>query len=336
MLEVSGGGTTSPSPTRLQGYGFEALFDTWLAAKRPRILQPASIAKFRHRVRDFRAFIGHDDPRKVTEGDAQRYLAYLEARMHKGRPPSAKHLRDAIANMSAVLRPSDWKARTRGNPFLRTVPRKAPKTLRTKRKAFTDEEASAILRKARLEADPFRRWGPWLMAYSGMRLTEAGQLRVVDIERESDGGFIVITPEAGHVKSGDERIVPLHAAVVAEGFLEFVRGVEHERLFPGACLTQSGQRISGSGLFADHGAHKLSEWVRHDVGITRKEVSPNHGWRHWFEWKALNVGMDTFARRRITGRSGSATQGSEADYQNDQFRQLLKREMAKFPSILLR
>jgi integrase len=104
------------------------------------------------------------------------------------------------------------------NPFAAvkvTVPKKAK--LRETR-AFRPPEARMILQAAsaitdtRSHTDAAKRWVPWLCAYTGARVGEMTQLRKQDIV-EQDGIWAVrITPEAGTVKGGEARTVPLHAA----------------------------------------------------------------------------------------------------------------------------
>ena len=70
------------------------------------------------------------------------------------------------------------------------------------------------------------RWVPWVCAYTGARGGEITQLRAEDVKRHRQGFWtITITPEAGTVKTGQARTVPVHEHLVARGSIEFVRGV---------------------------------------------------------------------------------------------------------------
>jgi integrase len=64
------------------------------------------------------------------------------------------------------------------------------------------------------------------MAYTGDRINELAQLRKEDVQAENGVPFLGITggTEKGHeIKtSASRRKVPVHRALVAEGFLKFV------------------------------------------------------------------------------------------------------------------
>jgi integrase len=66
-----------------------------------------------------------------------------------------------------------------------------------------------------------RRWVPWLCAYTGCRPAEATQLRAGDVERRPYGHVLRLTPEAGTIKTGKVRIVPVHVHLVELGFPQF-------------------------------------------------------------------------------------------------------------------
>jgi integrase len=63
-----------------------------------------------------------------------------------------------------------------------------------------------------------RRWVPWLCAYTGARVGELTQLRAGDVQaRQGPAGSIWVlrlTPDAGTIKTGRARTVPLHADLV--------------------------------------------------------------------------------------------------------------------------
>jgi integrase len=126
----------------------------------------------------------------------------------------------------------------RSNPFAEisvTVPRKVRNR---DSDAFTKDEAQTILRAATAAtADDAKRWVPWLCAYSGARAGEITQLRGIDIERRGDFHVMRIRPDAGTVKTGEARTVPLHEHIIAQGFIEFV----HKR-GKGRCSTKATPR----------------------------------------------------------------------------------------------
>ena len=73
---------------------------------------------------------------------------------------------------------------------------------------------------------------PWLLAFTGARVEEVAQALVADV-RERDGiGYLDINAEGEgkSLKNAARRgAVPLHPALVAEGFLAYVAGLPPER-----------------------------------------------------------------------------------------------------------
>ena len=117
------------------------------------------------------------------------------------------------------------------NPFAGVKVRLAKRVM-NREKGFHAEEALAILKASReyfgsaRETETMtaaKRWTPLLAAYTGARIGELTQLRAEDVRRDGSIDYIRITPEAGTVKSGLYRDVPLHPHIVEERFLDFVK-----------------------------------------------------------------------------------------------------------------
>jgi hypothetical protein len=60
-------------------------------------------------------------------------------------------------------------------------------------------------------------------------------------------------------------------------------------------------------------AQRVADWVRQTVGLTDKELQPNHGWRHRFITIARDIRMDPDVRRAITGHSALDEHGDYGD-----------------------
>jgi integrase len=80
-------------------------------------------------------------------------------------------------------------------------------------------------------------WIPLLGLYTGARLEEICQLYVADIRKEA-GVWIIDINDKGEKQlktHNAKRIVPIHEALLAHGFTEYVQQIEsegHERVFP--------------------------------------------------------------------------------------------------------
>ena len=121
-----------------------------------------------------------------------------------------------------------WAVRERlvnSNPFKGLKVTEPRKVQHRETKAFTTEEAATILRAAceiGVPGTTFEgaiRWVPWLCAYSGARAGEITQLRGSDVQQHGQVYAMRLTPEAGTMKTGKPRTVPIHEHIVEQGFM---------------------------------------------------------------------------------------------------------------------
>src|SRR5262245_36993136 len=183
------------------------------------------------------------------------------------------------------------------NPFKGVSVAVSKRPGQRREKELREHEWRTILRATLAPQDPqaapwtarLRRWGPWIMGYTGARGGEVTQLRAEDvIEVEGVGPCVAITPEAGTVKTGQARTVPLHEHLVAQGFVEVVKSVGTGPLFyrpPGESPRPSPRRGPNPRPPAVKAREALAAWVR-SLGVDDPGISPNHAWRHLFKRRA--------------------------------------------------
>jgi integrase len=203
-----------------------------------------------------------------------------------------------------------WAVDTRRlpeNPF-EEVRIAKPRKIITREKAFRPEEVSLILNASLSAKDAksfgaLRRWVPWLCAYTGARAGEITQLRCEDVKEREGHWVIEINPEAGAVKTGQQRVVPLHAHLIEQGFLDFVCRRGEGPLFHNASVSpKTNDPTSPARPPAVLARMNLAAWVR-KLGVTDKGVAPNHGWRHLFKRKADRAGISEKISDAITGHA---------------------------------
>jgi integrase len=198
------------------------------------------------------------------------------------------------------------------NPFADLSMRVPKKVInREDGKAFSDKEQQVILKAALAIKDtksPIKaacRWAPWLCAYSGARAGEITQLRGKDIEQKDGYVVMKIKPEAGDVKGSMPRTVPIHGHVVEQGFLDYVKSKGKEPLFYNpAANGASGQTDITNPKRPRYvkTRDRLAEWVR-GLGITDREIQPNHAWRHTFKRRAARAKIEKVMRDAICGHA---------------------------------
>lgn len=291
------------SPQTSGKVSLRGLFEDWWGEAARAGKSISAKESFGKAVSTLGVFLGHDDARLVSPGDMQRFkehmLSVVNPRTGKGL--SMKTIGDSyLGGLNVVFKWAVANKRLTANPVEGVKVPKA-KPARTRETWFTLDERRAILCQA-LEAvqgkkEPSerfggRRWVPWLCAYSGARVGEMVQLRKMDVRLENDHWIMRITPEAGTVKTGQMRDVPLHPHLVEMGFTEFVQAAPDGSLF----------MWSGEGREAWRTAkNRIREEVRKVV--TDPKVQPNHGWRHTFKTIGREAGIQDHVLDAITGHA---------------------------------
>lgn len=174
-----------------------------------------------------------------------------------------------------------------------------------------------------------RRWVPWLCCYTGARVNEMTQARGSDVYQEPVPGadpvwVIRITPEAGSVKTGNARVVPLHPHLLEQGFLEYAKGKGAAPMFYDPQLSKGGTPAHRQ---SDKSGEKLAEWVRKEVGIVDTRIMPNHAWRHRFRSIGRSLKVQTDVLNALDGHAAE----SVADKYGDFWPQVLYEAIATFP-----
>ena len=112
-----------------------------------------------------------------------------------------------------------------------------------------------------------------------------------------------ISPEAGTVKDGEEREVPLHAHLVELGFPKFAKSKPSGPLFyaPNAQRKADSDPTNPTRAPYVIARQKLAEWIT-SLGLKLPpSVRPTHAWRHTFVHRAKAMGMDRSYRFAMCG-----------------------------------
>ena len=269
-------------------YAFDVVWDQFSKAK---LLSASTKKKWLPYFRALIKRVRTDDMSKVTE---QHLLVWRDELIAaKVSPVSIKD-----GHLAAAKAFFGWAKRMKKLPVNPTVDVFIDVTSKhgKKMRGFDDKEAAIVLSAALAPMSPLmsaenaaaRRWVPWICAYTGARVNEITQLRAGDVMPVDDIPCIRITPEAGTVKTDEERWVPIHSHLIEQGFLEFAdRKDITTPLFYSIARQRNPDRINPT--YASVG-NKLAKWVR-SLGIEDPSVAPNHGWRHRFKTKGRKAGM---------------------------------------------
>lgn len=246
-----------------------------------------------------------DDARRLTGAELTAW------RDKKLETLASKTVKDVwMASVKAALGRAVEDQKLHANPAASVKVRSAPRPV-VRPKGYTDDEAVAVLKAARdyrsvVRDNPqttesahiasAKRWGPWLCAFTGARVTEIMQLRRSDVLTEGGIHFLRITPDAGSVKSRVYRDVPLHPQLIEEGFLDFVKHAKAEPLFYSDTADMKKRP-------AEVSSGRLSTWLKSSK-LTPAGVQPNHAWRHRFKTLTIDLALDPRVVEAIQGHAG--------------------------------
>nr|WP_162623641.1 tyrosine-type recombinase/integrase [Paracoccus saliphilus] len=312
------------------GVTLSDLFDLWAKEHQKGEGPDKTVRDFRQKVDSLRAYLGHENAAQVFQRQIIDWCDHLQDEEKL----AAKTVGDKyLTAVRAMFRVGVEKARLTFDPTTGVKVRK-PKRVKERRSGFTDDEAKAILKAALRDPSTLGgmsernklaiRWTPWIGAYTGARITELTQLRKVDFVTKDGVACIRITPEAGRVKTGQYREVPLHPHLVEMGILEFVAGRPEEHLFVSA-----GETLEETHRRCQSVSGKVSEWVRKVAGVTDERVQPTHGWRHRFKALAAKHDIPPEYADQIQGHS----RGDAAAAYREPDAPTLFREIEKLPKI---
>jgi integrase len=279
------------------------LFELWVSAVKP---APATVDRWRGVFLQLRTEFAGRSAGSITPGEAQEWADKLVTAER-----SAITVHDVwVVAARTVFTWAAERKHVKQNPF-KTVRVSVPrKKVARAHKAFNADEIKIILRAALAITDTAtataatRRWAPWLCAYTGARVGEITQLRGVDVTEQDGVKVIKITPEAGTVKTGQGRVVPLHEHLIAQGFLTFVVSRHYGPLFYNAVKDAARANAATNPGKARYikARERLATWIR-ELGITDKEVRPNHAWRHSFKQIAARNGISDGMSDYLTGHA---------------------------------
>lgn len=219
--------------------------------------------------------LGFDNVHRITAADV---VAFKAARLAGGR--TADTVADDVLACGAVCKWGVLNGLLATNPFAGLAPRpnrRGPAS----RVGYDDDDARRIFVAARGETG-WLRWLPWLLCFTGARSGEFAELRRGDIRQ--DGGVMVLDIRPNEDRAGKnatfQRLLPLHPALIEEGFLSYVESLPAapgRPLFPDLAVAADGSRTTTATTI--HG-----RWVRSRVGITdprkaRARLAPPHGRR---------------------------------------------------------
>jgi integrase len=266
------------------------LLALWIGERKP---PPRSQVAYRGKVNRLVDFLGHDDAGKISDRDMIRYKEHLLKDPALSQKTVAGHLDD----LRTIFRFGAKNKKIPADP-LADVTFKPKRDPHKKRLPFSTDDRRLILNEAR-GADPLIRWTAWVGAFSGMRLGEIVDAHTRDVMQLEGHWVFRIGVEHRETSIKTEtslRDVPIHSAVIREGFLDYVSGLKFGPLFPMITPDRHGKR-------SDNASAIVNPWMR-GIGITdpRKTF---HSHRHTVKTLLRGKLVPEDVNDAITGHSNA-------------------------------
>jgi len=285
----------------------------------------AAVKRWRPALGSLIDFVGFDDASKLSR---QHVIAWKTALAETLDP---KTIRDVhLAALKTVLARAVENDVVKGN-VAADVRQRVPKKPRLRSPGFTDREAVAILKAALSYEKPPResdrmgsakKWVPVILAHTGARIGEICQLRKEDFEWAGEIPSLTITPEAGSVKTGEARTIPVHRQLIELGLREFVLASPNGALFFDAGASKGGKDNPATTV-----AGRVTQWLQ-AIDVIPEGLQPAHGWRHRFKTVARELGLDT---RIVDAIQGHAARTAGEAYGSVTLK-AMARELQKVPA----
>ncbi|HEV2548055.1 MAG TPA: DUF6538 domain-containing protein [Stellaceae bacterium] len=288
-------GVQAASKKQTEGALISDLFEAWAAERR---FAEKTRYSWDRIIKKLVVHLGHGDAAKIADTDIIRWKDTLVASAL-----SPKTIENHLTIIRTFFRWASRNKRIASNPAAEVVYRAKCDPAKA-RVSYSDDDARLILSAARKEKEAHKRWVPWMAAFTGARCDELCGAMVADVRVEDGINIIRIDvanrEEGGSVKnSASIRSVPLHPALIAEGFLKYVASLPKDGpLFPKVTSDRFGKR-------GGNGSKTIGRWVRNKVGITDERKAPNHSWRHRFADQCRKVGIPRELRFAIEGHASS-------------------------------
>jgi integrase len=284
------------------------LFEAYVASRKLVGSQRDNGNRQRPVIKSLIKFIGHKDARCLSKRDI---IAWRDFLLTTKKPKTVSDI-----YLSAIRSMLNWAVQDEKLPTnaAADVKQSKPKTTHARELGYTDAEALAVLIASRSYAPAAgsngkvreraatiaaKRWIPILCAFTGARVSEMTQLRKEDVRQEGAIHVMRITPDAGTVKSGGYRDVPMHDQLVGLGFLDFVMASSGGSLFSRSLSSDirsqrsSAKRVGG----------QVCDWLQ-SLNLVPDELWPNHAFRHRFKTVGRDCEIQDTVLDAICGHSG--------------------------------
>ncbi|MEY8201228.1 MAG: site-specific integrase [Colwellia sp.] len=221
-------------------------------------------------------------------------------------------LKNNIGNISSFLKwlaLNNYSESNLSDPLNRVAPPSKP--AHEQRSIFTPQQLSQIFHSTQYIQGKHKKashyWVPLLAIFTGARQTELCQLYKSDIYQDEESGIWVIDINEKHYdqslkRSHHARVIPIHTQLIDMGLIEYVRNLNHERLFSELKMKREGYCQSFSRWFCNTYLNEKNCNIRKSGSST----PVFHSFRHTFITMLDHAGVQPHQIAHIVGHTPSS------------------------------
>lgn len=263
-------------------------------------------------VKDFISVIGDKPILKLAKADARKYAEHTMGRADIGQGTKSRN----FDRVKAILRFGEDQFDITSI----TSPLKVEggyKRVHQSYKRFTKDELKSLFESEDYKNNTFKKpsqfWMPLLGLYTGARIAELAGLELDKIQIFFGCPCYFLSHPEGDNEGGKNefapRWVPVHPALIAAGFMEYVellRSERHTRLFP--CLGKAARDGYAKRATADFVKYRRKCGVGADAGEGRSE-QVFHSFRATLVSAMVERRIDGDTRRALVGHASNEALG---------------------------
>jgi integrase len=290
------------------------LLHLWAKSRTP---DPATIERMHMVVGRFHDAAGKYSVKAINRAHVLAYQSHVAG---LGLKPST--VRTQVAHLRALLQAAVDAGMIPTNPA-DNVKTDVTRSAKTARMPFSKADITAIFAspvyteglRPKPAGGEAAYWLPLIALFTGARLEELGQLSPADVRTETytaaDGAdhatpVIYLTDEGenqGLKNQASRRRVPLHPALIEQGFMRYVAKQKGDRLFPALVANKHGRETAAYSRW-------FGMYLRSKCGIsdTRKTF---HSYRHHFKDVMREAGVSEDVSDALSGHTNGS---SSRDY----------------------
>ncbi|MCW2256034.1 integrase [Providencia alcalifaciens] len=229
----------------------------------------------------------------------------------QGKKISPATVKNQLMAISAVFSLAEQNGVIDVNPISQ-LPKRKTTTTEQKNPTFTEAEITQIFQLPvfRGEKTPhgaIAYWLPIIQYYTGARVEEIAQLYVKNIRHDKGITCIDIeNTDDQSTKTGLSRTVPLNEHIIELGFLDYVNSRRGQTLLFDVKKNPAGKYSYNVGRW-------WGKYIRSN-GISRKDIKPNHSFRHTFITLCRSTNARKDVQNDIVGHAQEDVSGGYGSY----------------------